>query len=170
MGELQTLSVMGLPIHWGTHYEDWLLMRHQQGLGAHVVTLNAEMAMQADQNPELKAVLCQADLAIPDGAGIVLYFRLKGQRLQRCPGIELAESLLQALTPEHSAFFLGAAPGVAETAAQNWRSRKPDLNIVGVQDGYFQTDDLPALEAQLQTLQPTVIFSALQPLEKIFPK
>ena len=161
MGELQTLSVMGLPIHWGTPYEDWLLARHHQGLGAHVVTINAEMAMQADSNPELKAVLGQADLAVPDGAGIVLYFRLKGRRIQRCPGIELAESVLQQLTPNQSVFFLGAAPGVAQTAAHNWRSRQPQLTIAGVQDGYFTPDELPALEAQLQELQPTVILVAL---------
>lgn len=161
MGELETLSVMGLPIHWGASYEDWLLQRHRQGLGAHVVTLNAEMAMQADQNPPLKTVLSNADLAIPDGAGIVLYFRLKGKRIQRYPGIELAESLLHKLGTEHSAFFLGAAPGVAEAAAQTWRSRQPGLNIVGIQDGYFTPQDLPALEDQLQTLQPTVIFVAL---------
>lgn len=161
MGELQTLSVMGLPIHWGTPYEDWLLARHQQGRGAQVVTINAEMAMQADHNPDLKAVLCQADLAIPDGAGIVLYFRLKGKRLQRCPGIELAESLLYKLGPHQSAFFLGAAPGVAEAAAQNWRSRQPDLQLAGVQDGYFTADELPDLEARLQELQPTVILVAL---------
>ena len=161
MGELETLSVMGLPIHWGARYEDWLLSRHRQGLGAHVVTLNAEMAMQADQNSALKAVLCQADLAIPDGAGIVLYFRVKGKRIQRCPGIELAESLLQTLEAEHSAFFLGAAPGVAKAAAQTWQARQPNLNIVGVQDGYFTAEDLPALEDRLKALQPTVIFVAL---------
>jgi len=161
MGELETLSVMGLPIHWGTPYEDWLLERQHRGLGAHVVTLNAEMAMQADNHPELKAVLCNAELAIPDGAGIVLYFRLKGKRLQRCPGIELAESLLQKLAPDQSAFFLGAAPGVAEAAAQRWRSRKPDLTIAGIQDGYFTPEALPALEERLKTLQPTVILVAL---------
>lgn len=161
MGELETLSVMGLPIHWGAPYADWLLERQRQGLGAHVVTLNAEMAMQADQDPTLRTVLSNADLAIPDGAGIVLYFRLKGKQIQRCPGIELAESLLQQLGAEHSAFFLGAAPGVAEAAAQTWRSRQPDLNIVGVRDGYFTPAELPALESQLQAQQPTVIFVAL---------
>jgi len=74
MGELETLSVMGLPVHWGTHYDDWLLLRQRQGFGAHVVTLNAEMAIQADRTPDLKAIIHNADLAIPDGAGIVLYF------------------------------------------------------------------------------------------------
>ena len=161
MGELETLSVMGLPIHWGAHYEDWLLQRHQQGMGAHVVTLNAEMAMQADTNPALKAVLCQADLAIPDGAGIVLYFRVKGKRIQRCPGIELAESLLQKLEPDQSVFFLGAAPGIADNAVHNWQIRKPSLAIAGVQNGYFKPADLPALEEQLRESQPTVILVAL---------
>lgn len=161
IGKLETLSVMGLPIHLGTHYEDWLLSRHREGLGTHVVTLNAEMAMQADQNPELKQILCNADLAIPDGAGIVLYFRAKGKHLKRCPGIELAESLLETLSPEQSVFFLGAAPGVAEQAAQNWQQRRPTLNIAGVQDGYFTASDEPALQETLTRLQPTVILVAL---------
>jgi N-acetylglucosaminyldiphosphoundecaprenol N-acetyl-beta-D-mannosaminyltransferase len=161
MGELQTLSVMGLPVHCGVHYADWLLTRHQQGLGTHVVTLNAEMAMQADQNPDLKAVLSQADLAIPDGAGIVLYFRLKGRRIQRCPGIELAEAVLQNLDANQSAFFLGAAPGIAEQAAQNWQKRNPNLAIAGIQNGYFTPADVPQVEAQLQQAQPTVVLVAL---------
>ena len=161
MTELETLSVMGLPIHWGTHYEDWLLSRHRQGLGSHVVTLNAEMAMQADQNSGLKQVLCNADLAIPDGAGIVLYCRAQGKRIKRCPGIELAESLLATLSPEQSVFFLGAAPGVAEQAAQNWQERRPTLKIVGIQNGYFTSADEPALKATLTHLQPTVILVAL---------
>ena len=161
MGELQTLSVMGLPVHCGIHYADWLLMRYQQGLGTHVVTLNAEMAMQADQNPSLKAILRQADLAIPDGAGIVLYFRVKGQRIQRCPGIELAEAVLQNLDANQSAYFLGAAPGIAEQAAQNWQKRKPNLAIAGIQNGYFTPEDLPRVEAQLKQAQPTVILVAL---------
>ena len=161
MGELETLSVMGLPIHWGAPYDDWLLARHRQGLGAHVVTLNAEMAMQADTNPPLKAVLSQADLAIPDGAGIVLYFRVQGHRIQRCPGIELAESLLQKLSQEESVFFFGAAPGIAEKAAHNWRNRHPQLHIAGVQHGYLTSEEQPSLQERLAQLQPTVILVAL---------
>ncbi|MEM6838568.1 MAG: WecB/TagA/CpsF family glycosyltransferase [Cyanobacteria bacterium P01_C01_bin.120] len=161
MGKLETLFVMGLPVHVGDRYADWLLQRQHQGLGAHVVTLNAEMAMQADQNPELKRVLCQADLAVPDGAGIVLYFRVKGRRIQRCPGIELAEAVLEKLGAEQSVFFLGGAPNVAATAAANWQSRCPQLTIAGIQNGYFTREELPAIEAQLRQTQPTVILVAL---------
>lgn len=165
MGELQTLSVMGLPVHChqhhGENYADWLLLRQQQGIGSHVVTLNAEMAMQADRNPTLKQLIQRTDLVIPDGAGIVLYFRLKGKTIQRFPGIELAETVLERLSPDQSVFFYGGAPGVAEAAAQNWQQRHPQIQIVGVQHGYLTPEEQPAFQDRLKTLQPTVILLAL---------
>jgi len=36
-----------------------------------IVTLNSEIAMTAQENSELAEVICQADLVVPDGAGIV---------------------------------------------------------------------------------------------------
>lgn len=161
MGKLQELSVMGLPVHWGVPYSDWLLTRQQQGKGAHVATLNAEMAMQADANPDLKAVLRQADLIIPDGAGVVLYFRTQGYRISRTPGIELAQSLLESIGPEQSVFFLGAAPGIAEKAAQNWQVRRPQLQIAGVQHGYFAPEEQTAVLQHIERLQPAIILVAL---------
>ncbi len=166
MGELQsreltTLSVMGLPVHIGDRYADWLLLRQSQGLGAQVVTLNAEMAMLADRTPELKAMIQQADLVIPDGAGIVLYFRLKGKRIQRCPGIELAEAVLQNLTRDQSVVFFGAAPGVAATAATAWQQRNPQLQVTGLQHGFITSEEEAAFQTHLQSTQPTVILLAL---------
>ncbi len=37
------------------------MQRLHQGLGSHVVTLNAEMAMQAEQNPALADVIRKAE-------------------------------------------------------------------------------------------------------------
>lgn len=161
MGELTTLSVMGLPVHVGQNYADWLLLRQAQGMGSQVVTLNAEMAMQADRNPHLNTVIQQTDLVIPDGAGIVLYFRLKGHRIQRCPGIELAEAVLQKLSPEQSVFFYGGAPGVAAAAAHHWQQRSPHLQIAGIQHGFLTPEEQPEFQARLQAAQPAVILLAL---------
>ncbi|WP_008316308.1 WecB/TagA/CpsF family glycosyltransferase [Leptolyngbya sp. PCC 6406] len=166
MGELQsreltTLSVMGLPVHIGDQYADWLLLRQSQGLGAQVVTLNAEMAMLADRTPELKAMIQQADLVIPDGAGIVLYFRLKGKRIQRCPGIELAEAVLQSLRMDQSVVFFGGAPGVAAAASAAWQQRNPQLQVTGLQHGFVTPDEEAAFQTHLQSTQPTVILLAL---------
>jgi len=96
--KLEPFSVLGIPIHLTADYLSWLIERMSQKQGCHVVTLNAEMTMQAEREPRLAAVIRQADLVIPDGAGVVLYLRLYGRRVTRCPGIELAEALLRELS------------------------------------------------------------------------
>lgn len=51
MSELpRKFSVLGLPVHVMTNYPSWLLECLQEGMGTHVVTLNAEMTMQAERN------------------------------------------------------------------------------------------------------------------------
>jgi N-acetylglucosaminyldiphosphoundecaprenol N-acetyl-beta-D-mannosaminyltransferase len=161
--------VMGLPIHLQANYADWLMMRLQQHQGCHVVTLNAEMSMQAEQNPVLFNIIRQAELVIPDGAGIVLYLRLYGKKVTRCPGIELAETLLQqtaAYNGGHSdqpltVFFYGGSPGVADAAAAICQQRFPGLAIVGIQHGYITPETEAAFLDTLVTLQPRVILVGL---------
>ena len=58
-----------------SNYPGWLLECLQQSIGTHVVTLNAEMTMQAERNTALAKVIQDAELVIPDGAGVVLYLR-----------------------------------------------------------------------------------------------
>lgn len=160
----QRFSVLGLPVHLLDDYAGWLISRLQQQLGGHVVTLNAEMTIQAEQNPNLAKTIKQAELVIPDGAGVVLYLRFKGKRAQRCPGIELAESLLwqagQSQKP-WSVFFYGGAPGVAEAAAKAWQRRVPGLAFAGTQHGYLSPVEEQQLRQTLKDSQPRIIFVGL---------
>lgn len=161
---LRSFSVMGIPVHLANDYLGWLVDRIQNRQGCHVVTLNAEMTMQAKQNDRLAAVIQQAELVIPDGAGIVLYLLTYGQRLKRLPGIELAEALIQQMgnSPSlGSIFFFGSAPGVAQKAAEIWQSRLPSLTIVGSQHGFLTPEIELELEQTLRTLQPQVILVGL---------
>ncbi len=158
---MERLAVMGMPVDVGTHYGDWLLDRQRRGQGARVVTLNAEMAMQGDRSPDLKAVIQQADLVIPDGAGIVLYFRLKGKRVRRCPGIELASDLLGRVTPEQPVFFYGGAPGVAAAAAAHWQQQNPGLRVAGIAHGFLSPEEAAALPQTLAAVKPALILLAL---------
>jgi N-acetylglucosaminyldiphosphoundecaprenol N-acetyl-beta-D-mannosaminyltransferase len=156
--------VLGLPVHLLPNYADWLITQIQQGPGAHVVTINAEMAMQAEQEPKLANIIRQADLVLPDGAGVVLYLRLWGKIIQRCPGIELAEGLLTKLPsriPNHAVFFYGAAPGVAEQAAVKLQESIPNLRVAGTHHGFVQSADALEVEEMLRSLQPTVILVGL---------
>lgn len=161
----KAFSVLGMPVHVMSSYPGWLLecLRHSQG--AHVVTLNAEMTMQAEQNPSLAEVIRNADLVIPDGAGVVLYLRwLFWQKVQRCPGIELAEILLQELgqhTTEAKVFFYGGSPGVAAKTAELWQQQIPNLHIAGTYSGYHSPQEEQQLQETLAQLQPQVIFVGL---------
>lgn len=157
-------TVLGVPIHLLSDYVGWLLSQAKHQQGVHVVTLNAEMAMQAEKTPDLGAVIRKAELVIPDGAGVVLYLRLRGQKVQRCPGIELSENLLQQLPLLGSGgtvFFYGGAPGVAQAAADRLQRKIPQLNIVGVQHGYLSAEERSQLDKTLQQLQPRLILVGL---------
>lgn len=158
---VKTLKVMGLPVHVTRHSAEWLLAQYRAGEGSHVVTLNAEMAMQADGNLDLRDIILRADLVIPDGAGVVLYFRLKGKRVERTPGIELAAQVLAGLTPQETAFFYGGAPGITDQAVLHWQHQAPDLRIVGTQHGFLKPEDETAFLRTLEALQPSVILVGL---------
>ncbi|AFZ58178.1 WecB/TagA/CpsF family glycosyltransferase [Anabaena cylindrica FACHB-243] len=158
-------SVLGLPVHVMNNYPNWLLECLEQGKGTHVVTLNAEMTMQAERNSSLAGVIQNADLVIPDGAGVVLYLQcFLRQEVQRCPGIELSENLLQELGQLETApkvFFYGGAPGVAATAAEFWQQQVPGLNIAGTHSGYHSPEEEEILQHTLTQLEPQVIFVGL---------
>jgi N-acetylglucosaminyldiphosphoundecaprenol N-acetyl-beta-D-mannosaminyltransferase len=129
------------------------------------VTLNAEMTMQAQQNTSLNNIIQNAELVIPDGAGVVMYLRwLCWQKVQRCPGIELAETLLKAIGQEQAdktVFFYGGAPGVTAQAANDWQQKIPSLNIVGTHSGYHSAQEEQQLQQTLAQLQPQVILVGL---------
>jgi N-acetylglucosaminyldiphosphoundecaprenol N-acetyl-beta-D-mannosaminyltransferase len=156
-------SVLGLPVHILDDCAGWLMERLHQGLGSHVVTLNAEMAMQAEKNPALASAIKSAELVIPDGAGVVLYLRLRGKPVGRLPGIELAELLLQQagkLPDLEPIFFFGGSPGVAAEAAANWQQKVNGLSIVS-QHGYLSKEQEQDLQETLKTMQPPIVFVGL---------
>ena len=159
---LKQLSIMGLPVHHSADYVGWLTDMMRAGQGGHVVTLNAEMCVQAETNPQLRRIIQSATLVIPDGAGIQLYFQLvQRRRLNRYPGIEFAVDVLQQLQPIEPVVFYGGAPGLAAGAAQRWQQRFPDLKVAIAQHGYLSDTEQLDFQNQLQALQPSIIFVGL---------
>jgi N-acetylglucosaminyldiphosphoundecaprenol N-acetyl-beta-D-mannosaminyltransferase len=160
--QLETFSVLGLPIHIVPDYPNWLAAQLEQRLGTHVVTLNAEMTMQAEANATLAGVIRQANLVIPDGAGIVLYLKLYGRRVTKCAGIALAESVIyKAAEVSQTVFFYGGKPGVAAKAGERWATQFPTLKVTGVADGYGGEPAEQEIIKLLAQLQPSVIFVGL---------
>ncbi|MEM8778038.1 MAG: WecB/TagA/CpsF family glycosyltransferase [Cyanobacteria bacterium P01_G01_bin.49] len=160
---LETFPVLNLPVHLCDDYTHWLLKCCENQKGVHVVTLNAEMAMLGQQDSSVAEVIRDAELVIPDGAGVVIYLQLRGKKQPRCPGIELAQSLLKKLGTRGESYpiaFYGGKPGVTEAAATRLREQIPGISII-TSHGYLSDEEQETWKKTLQTTQPRLILVGL---------
>ncbi len=127
-----------------------------------VVTVNPEFVMEARRNAAFRRVLAAADLATPDGIGIVLAARLRGERFRaRVTGIGLVRAIARdAAGRGWRLFLLGAAPGVAERAAAALRDDHPGLVVVGCHAGSPRPDDEAAIRQLVLVARPDVLLVA----------
>ncbi|MBD2102084.1 WecB/TagA/CpsF family glycosyltransferase [Leptolyngbya sp. FACHB-261] len=161
-GAPRTHEVLGLPVHILPDYPAWLAEQVARGQGTQVVTLNAEMAIQGERNAPLADIIHQAELVVPDGSGVVLYLRSRGLKVQRCPGIELAEALIQqAHLRGWRVLLYGGGPGVTTSVAERWQSQYPGVNIVGAWHGYLAAEEIAALSETIQRQSPQLVLVGL---------
>lgn len=123
-----------------------------------VVTLGTEMVMRAQHDGVFRDLVNGAELVVPDGIGLVWAARYCGHRGSKVAGIELVGEVL-ARVPEARLFLLGAAPGVAEAAAEKMKQLYPHVTIAGCRDGFFQ-DDREVI-AQVRQSGANVLLTAL---------
>src|SRR3954452_21505684 len=100
--------------------------------GAHqVVTVNLDFLYVAEQNATFRALINEANLAVPDGMPLVWLSRLMGTPLAgRVTGVDLvSESCRLAEQEGVGVFLLGGSPTVAATAAARLRARHPRLTV-----------------------------------------
>lgn len=131
--------------------------------GPHQVsTANPEFLMEARRNPAFRAVLQQAALVTPDGFGLLLAARWLGTPLRgRVTGVELTLRIAErAARLGWRIFLLGAAPGVAEHAAQVLQERYAGLRIAGCYAGSPQARHAPFLRQVVGAAQPDVLLVA----------
>ena len=114
-----------------------------------IVTPNSEIIVNASKDPELKKIIEQADLIIPDGIGLVYASKILGVPLkERVTGIDFLDAILGYLQETgQSIFFLGSKPGdgdnpgVAEMAVEKMKEKYKDLKVAGTHHGYFKEAD-----------------------------
>jgi N-acetylglucosaminyldiphosphoundecaprenol N-acetyl-beta-D-mannosaminyltransferase len=119
--------------------------------------------MAARRDPAFAAVLQAADLATPDGVGIVLAGRLLGVPTgRRVTGVDLVEALaaLSAREPACRLFLLGAASGVAAAAAERLRARSPGARIAGTLAGSPSAAAFEEIAERLAEARPSVLLVA----------
>lgn len=127
-----------------------------------IVTVNPEFVMEARRNPVFRRVLATADLATPDGFGLILAARWCGTPLRsRVTGIALTERIAaEAAQRGWSLFLLGAAPGVAERAATALQRANPGLRIAGWYAGSPHPDDEAMIRERILAARPDVLLVA----------
>lgn len=141
-----------------------LLERARSGRPALVLTPNPELIMQAQRDPELLAAARAADLALPDGVGVVWAARRLGLPVPgRVPGVEFMEALLEwAAAAGHGVYLLGARPEVIATAAERAARRFSGLRLAGFGDGYFGSrGEEPAAVRQVAASGARILFVGL---------
>lgn len=130
-----------------------------------VCTPDTTALMRAQQDRKLREIYKQADLVTPDGTGIVWAGRLLGVPLrERVSGIDLLERFFASWAHRRAplrVFLLGAAPGVADQAAQKLRERYPKLQIVGTHHGYFQPREDEQILSLINRSQPDILLVGL---------
>jgi N-acetylglucosaminyldiphosphoundecaprenol N-acetyl-beta-D-mannosaminyltransferase len=97
----------------------------------YIVTPNVDHVVQFQHRDDLRAAYSEAALVLADGTPLVVSSRLLGRGLpERVAGSDLVPLLFEAGEPLQ-VFLLGAAPGVAESAAARIESKWRWVRVVG---------------------------------------
>ena len=124
--------------------EEFIAIGRETGKSHQIATVNADFTVKSMRDPELLYLLQEADMATADGMPLVWGARLLGVPLEgRVTGSDMVPALAErAAEKGYSIYFYGAAPGVAEKAANTLREKHSDLIVAGVCSPPYQ----PVLE------------------------
>ena len=128
-----------------------------------VVTPNAEVIMMANEDKRLAQIINNADLVVPDGAGVVWAARYNGDVMpERVAGYDLVQNLLSVgANRKYRIYMLGGAPGIVEKAKNEAEERYPGVQIVGTRHGFFTKSDEPEIVSTIKACRPDILFVAL---------
>ena len=143
--------ILNIPVDMVDEQEAMLIFQELMKAGECrlIVTPNSEIIVNASKDPELKNIIEQADLVIPDGIGLVYASKIMGVPLsKRVTGIDFLDAILGYLEETgQSIFFLGSkpgdedSPGIAELAVEKMKEKYKDLKVAGTHHGYFKEAD-----------------------------
>jgi N-acetylglucosaminyldiphosphoundecaprenol N-acetyl-beta-D-mannosaminyltransferase len=143
------------------------LVQEGRSAGKHhqIVTVNADFVVKAANDPELRFLLQESDLATADGMPLVWAARLLNVPLkERVTGADMVPSLAErAAQKGYSLYLFGAAPGIAQKAGDILQKRYPGLKIAGVASPALSSiiEQDPAVLADIENAHPDILMVAL---------
>ncbi len=166
-----TYQVLGVDISTYSKEEFYLLVQErlkdndEASPPLFVVTVNPEIAIQSITDNKFKEVLQKSSINTADGVGISWAVNfLYNKQIDRITGSDSFEKICTYCAKyDQPAFFYGAAPGIAQKAADVLCNKIPDLTVSGVYSPPRPELSLEELPDDTQELLKTssVVFVAL---------
>jgi len=159
------MKILGAPVDAIT-YERWM-RRIGKWIAAgdsarHVCTVNPEFIMIAQGDPIFFNILNRADICVPDGVGLLWASRHLGaplpERVTGSDGVPLMAR--HAAEKGWKLFFLGAAEGIAERAAEILREQHPQLIVAGTYGGSPAEDEEDEIVAKINASSADILLVA----------
>jgi N-acetylglucosaminyldiphosphoundecaprenol N-acetyl-beta-D-mannosaminyltransferase len=155
---VRSIDILGVRVDDVTYDEVLALVERwiAEG-GPHAITTpNPEIVMLAQREPAFRATLGRAALNVPDGFGLLLGARLRGERFrEHVRGTDLVHRLAAlGAARGHRWYLLGAADGVARKAADRLQARYPGLTVAGAGPGSPRPEDDAATWTTIQAAGP----------------
>jgi N-acetylglucosaminyldiphosphoundecaprenol N-acetyl-beta-D-mannosaminyltransferase len=142
----------------------------------HVVTLNPEMVMQAEKDIAFRQAIQEADLRLPDGAGIIWarwylrssfwpllpsLFLFPFRVVERITGVDTV-LILAELAQKHQKkiYLLGGTPRQAQETARKIKKQFPQLTIITGPPHTFSLDGPAVVLDDIKKQQPDILLVA----------
>jgi N-acetylglucosaminyldiphosphoundecaprenol N-acetyl-beta-D-mannosaminyltransferase len=124
--------------------------RPRAGSCRYVVTPNVDHAVLFQRRADLRAAYANASLVLADGAPIVLASRLLRRALpERVAGSDLVPRIFASAKTPLKVFLLGAAEGVAQSAAARIEREWPNVQVVGTYSPPIGFENCPAESSRI---------------------
>lgn len=122
-----------------------------------IVNINPEIVVTNHENTDLKEEFNKQKYQIPDGSGIVWASKKNnGNIKKRVAGIDLMTKICEMSCNYTSKIYLyGAKKEVIEKAKEELINTYPNINIVGISDGY--SDEKEVVE-DIKLKKPDILF------------
>ena len=130
------------------------------------ITANLHYVMLSEHHAELEQVNRDAAFVVADGMPIVWRSRWNQNPLpERVAGSDQIYGISElAARRGYRVFFLGGAPGIAESAARILEEKFPGLQVAGIEVPPFRElapDENAALVERIRATKPDILFAAL---------
>ena len=138
--------------------------------GIHLTGVNAETVAIAQVDELLRNAILDSDIVNVDSYLPTSFLRRKGYDVGRVPTPDVMERFFEvANEKQQKVYFLGAKQEVLNLLKTVLEKEYPQMNVVGMRNGYYKEDDEEDIASKISELSPDYLFIALpSPKKEIF--